>query len=158
MAKAGVYHRDLTLDNIFLANDPNQQPITPEQLQDKQYWHKLQNQITLKVGDFGTAVFDEFEQSDWIRGNIRYYPPEAIRDKELYTEKSDVFMFGIAVWEIIHGKKFIDGMTQEEQLERTVNGWRPEILVKGTYAEIIERCWAQDPNERPTFVELADLL
>ena len=40
------------------------------------------------------------------------------------------------------------------------NGYRPEIKsdVPDCWRKLIEKCWSQDPSQRPTFSEIVDLL
>lgn len=61
MSKQGIYHRDLTLDNILALKDEK-------------------GHCTFKVCDFGVSGTAEDFQ-DIPRGKMRNYPPEAIKSE-----------------------------------------------------------------------------
>ncbi len=83
MAKQGILHRDLTLDNILVQTDPK---------------------LVFKVCDFGVSgTAADFK--DIPRGKMRNYPPEAIVSGTYeYTSQSDLYMFGLIIWEMMHGQ------------------------------------------------------
>ena len=62
MAKKGILHRDLTLDNILVTQTPS---------------------LTLKICDFGVSGTAE-DFSEIPRGKMRNYPPEAMGPKNLH--------------------------------------------------------------------------
>ena len=47
------------------------------------------------------------------RGKMRNYAPEAIEDKNNYCVKSDVYMLGLIMWEMLQNKTFLDQFTTE---------------------------------------------
>ena len=90
MSKAGIYHRDLTLDNILAIKEEK-------------------GNYQFKVCDFGVSGTPEDFQ-DIPRGKMRNYPPEAIKSEAggikgyIQTPKSDLYMFALIMWEMLHGK------------------------------------------------------
>ena len=112
----------------------------------------------MKVCDFGVAANPTIEPSKILRGSCRHYSPESSLDKSNYTEKSDVFMFGVAMWEFMHVKKFWLGKLTAQAVAFTQSGIRPEIKAEAPDSEVIKKCWAQDPKDRPSFRELSDIL
>lgn len=77
-----------------------------------------------------------------------------------YTEKSDVWAFGITCYEVFTAaQRPYDGMNNEMVLVRVKGGYRlpcPEGCPEKVYQDVLKPCWAADPNARPTFVELKD--
>ena len=104
---------------------------------DKSTWHVFQENIILKVCDFGTAASPGIAPESLLRGSCRHYAPEALQSKANYTEKSDVFMFGVALYEFFHRKKFWQGKTTSEATEKTLEGVRPELNIEGPLSEAI---------------------
>jgi len=85
MSKVGVLHRDLTLDNILV------------------FQSKDDECTTFKICDFGVSAI-ESDKHEVTRGKMRNYPPEAIIDKNNYVPKSDVYMFGLIMYEMFHNE------------------------------------------------------
>lgn len=86
MSLQGILHRDLTLNNIlaFENQEKNDHPI-------------------FKICDFGVSTIDE-DKHLLPRGKMRNYSSEAINDKNNYCSESDLYMFGIIMYEMIHNQ------------------------------------------------------
>merc|ERR1712000_41900 len=99
--------------------------------------------------------------------NPVWLAPEIMK-KEQYTEKADVFSFGIIMWELIMRQKPFDEyeIARSEftyQLEDAiVGGLRPTIPADSNcpsqFKELMERCWDGDPKRRPQFQEICKIL
>jgi Protein tyrosine and serine/threonine kinase len=78
-----------------------------------------------------------------------------------YTEKADVFSFGIILWEIYTRAIPYDGM-QPVQVVAAVLGRRerPRIPSRcpAPLSQLMQQCWAHDPNVRPSFNEIVPWL
>jgi serine/threonine protein kinase len=75
-----------------------------------------------------------------------------------YSQKSDVFSFGVVVYEIVTRKIPWEGSTPVEASHKVANGERmiipedcPQVLVK-----IMQQSWEQDPKSRPEFKEILE--
>lgn len=77
-----------------------------------------------------------------------------------YTEKSDVYSFGVILWEIFHRKNPFQGLDPVAAAIDVISGIRPEIAstVPPEIIEMITACWDQDPDKRPTFERITDIL
>uniref|UniRef100_A0A3B5LMW3 Vascular endothelial growth factor receptor 3 n=1 Tax=Xiphophorus couchianus TaxID=32473 RepID=A0A3B5LMW3_9TELE len=142
LASRKCIHRDLAARNILLS----------------------ENNV-VKICDFGLAR-DIYKDPDYVRkGNARlplkWMAPESIFDK-VYTSQSDVWSFGVLLWEIFSlGASPYPGVQIDEDFcKRLKDGVRmraPETASPEIYG-IMLACWQGEPKERPTFPALVQIL
>ncbi|WVZ65752.1 hypothetical protein U9M48_015067 [Paspalum notatum var. saurae] len=116
---------------------------------------------TVKVADFGVArVKAQSGVMTAETGTYRWMAPEVIEHKP-YDHKADVFSFGILMWELLTGKIPYEYLTPLQAAVGVVQkGLRPTIP-KHTHAklsELLQKCWQQDPAQRPDFSEILGTL
>ena len=139
LAKLKIVHRDLAVRNVLLSKDS-----------------------TAKISDFGMSrvLGSELEgQTASTVGPIFWMSPEALMQR--FSEKSDVWAYGVTLWEIVTGKEPYEGRDKlEVAIQVRDHGMTlpmpeksPKIL-----ATIMKRCWKYDPSERPTFAEICNML
>jgi len=113
--------------------------------------------LNAKIGDFGLAK--QKEKGTILNekvGTIRWTAPEILRG-ESYTEKVDVYSFGIVLWELFIRPVAVpfEGMTIAEVKELVINGARPELPnCNSGIRALIKSCWQDDPTKRPIFAEI----
>ncbi|XP_005409816.1 PREDICTED: tyrosine-protein kinase FRK isoform X2 [Chinchilla lanigera] len=115
-----------------------------------------------KVADFGLArVFkvdneNIYEPKDEVKLPVKWTAPEAIRTNK-FSIKSDVWSFGILLYEIItYGKMPYSGRTCAEVIQMLRQNYRlpqPTNCPQQFYNIMLE-CWKEEPKERPTFERL----
>nr|XP_032812408.1 vascular endothelial growth factor receptor 1 isoform X1 [Petromyzon marinus] len=135
-------HRDLAARNILLSDNN-----------------------VVKICDFGLAR-DIYKDPDYVRKGdarlpLKWMAPESIFDK-LYTTQSDVWSFGVLLWEIFSlGASPYPGVQIDEDFcRRLKDGTRmrpPEYSTPDTY-QIMLDSWCGDALDRPTFSELVERL
>ena len=121
-------HRDLHSGNILYAQQNN-------------YWY---------ISDFGFCGPAD-KPLNSVYGNLPYIAPEVIVEKE-YTFASDIYSFGILMWEIASGQTSFNNYENDYDLAmKIVNGMRPEIRSKipSEYEKLMKQCWDADPLKRP---------
>ena len=133
-------------------------------LEEKNYIHQdlaarnilVGENLICKVADFGLArVIDEdiYEAHTGAKFPIKWTAPEAAMDSR-FTIKSDVWSFGILLYEVItYGRFPYPGMNNAQVLESLQTGYRmpcPMGCPQQLY-EIIRECWRDDAVSRPTF-------
>src|SRR6266542_3990224 len=95
-----------------------------------------------------------------IYGIISYMASEILQGKE-YTTASDIYSFGMIMWELIMGRMpFWDQNNDIELIIKICKDFRPQII-KNTpkvYNELLQECWDSDPNKRPTTSDILEKL
>ena len=119
------------------------------------------------VGDHMICKVSNFYMSTILEDDI-YEPPEGFKylikwtapEAALYNRfsiKSDVWSFGILLWEIIkYGQFPYPGMTNGDVLMKVERGYRmsrPTNCPEQLY-DIMMDCWQENPASRPTFETL----
>jgi serine/threonine protein kinase len=82
-----------------------------------------------------------------------FISPEVLANKK-YSEKADVYSFGIVLWEIYSGQVPYEGMQQIQTGLGVLNkNLRPKIphACPKPIANLIKQCWDKDPKKRPSF-------
>ncbi|XP_063314086.1 vascular endothelial growth factor receptor 2 [Pelobates fuscus] len=142
MASRKCIHRDLAARNILLADNN-----------------------VVKICDFGLAR-DIYKDPDYVRKGdarlpLKWMAPETIFDR-VYTTQSDVWSFGVLLWEIFSlGASPYPGVQIDEVFcRRLKEGTRmraPDYATTEIYQTMLD-CWHGNPLERPNFSELVEHL
>lgn len=134
-------HRDLAARNILLASR-----------------HQA------KISDFGLsrALGNDREYYKATQGGrwpIKWYAPESY-NFGTFSHASDVWSFGVTLWEMFSfGQQPYGEMRGAEVIQLVEKGERlrqTEHCPNSVY-RIMERCWAYQPRDRPTFSELLEI-
>eukprot|EP00002_Diphylleia_rotans_P014085 TRINITY_DN2741_c0_g1_i1.p1 TRINITY_DN2741_c0_g1~~TRINITY_DN2741_c0_g1_i1.p1 ORF type:complete len:840 (+),score=152.61 TRINITY_DN2741_c0_g1_i1:47-2566(+) len=92
-------------------------------------------------------------------GALRWMAPEAFQNVK-YDLCSDVYSFGMVVWEILHSKPPFDELSPTQAAVAAADGQRPSFLPET--CEILQgiasRCWSHESSDRPSIKEVEQLL
>ncbi|XP_041079401.1 macrophage colony-stimulating factor 1 receptor 1-like [Polyodon spathula] len=118
-----------------------------------------------KICDFGLARDIMNDSSYVVKGNarlpVKWMAPESIFDC-VYTSQSDVWSYGILLWEIFSlGKGPYPSMLVDSKFYKKVkDGYqmsRPDYASPEIY-NIMRMCWNLEPTKRPTFNKIGQLI
>src|SRR6185312_10492558 len=112
-----------------------------------------------KITDFGlSSMSNQTVSTSGGEGSTVYIDPVTF-ENESYKRgiKSDIFSFGVILWEISSGKRPCEGCIQIfDIILYRLKGLRdppfPETPKK--YIELYSKCWDNDPNKRPLSEEV----
>ncbi|RIB10985.1 kinase-like domain-containing protein [Gigaspora rosea] len=110
----------------------------------------------LNISDLGQCKRDGQNELNAVIGILPYIGPEVLYEKK-YTKASDIYSFGIVVYEIITGFRPHSDLMHDHHLAiEIMNGLRPKIPTSTPklLAKLIIQCWDARPNKRPTSNEL----
>jgi serine/threonine protein kinase len=132
-----ILHRDLKTSNVLISES----------------W-------TAKVSDFGLAELRGALRLPAQSGAVQWRAPE-VTDTSFHAP-ADVFSFGMLMWELLTRKNpFDDPPVAPYEVHAMIReGKRPPMPTfdNGIQTSLIQRCWAQDPKDRPTFQAVLEYL
>jgi serine/threonine-protein kinase len=146
--KAGVVHRDLKPQNLFLAQQHAAAPV----------WKILDFGVSRLAGTTGTLTMD------MIVGTPGYMSPEQAAGGREVTHRSDVFSFGAVLYRALTGHPPFSGSDTPQILYQVVykSPARPSQLVPGLPADVemvLAIAMAKDPGERfASAIEMGEAL
>ncbi|KAL4635000.1 tyrosine-protein kinase receptor Tie-1 isoform X1 [Arapaima gigas] len=135
-------------------------------LSEKQFIHRdlaarnvlVGENLVAKIADFGLSRGEEvYVKKTMGRLPVRWMAIESL-NYSVYTTKSDVWSFGVLLWEIVSlGGTPYCGMTCAELYEKLPQGYRmekPRNCDDEVY-ELMRQCWRDRPYERPPFSQIS---
>ncbi|XP_059839980.1 tyrosine-protein kinase receptor Tie-1 isoform X1 [Hypanus sabinus] len=135
-------------------------------LSEKQFIHRdlaarnvlVGENLVAKIADFGLSRGEEvYVKKTMGRLPVRWMAIESL-NYSVYTTKSDVWSFGVLLWEIVSlGGTPYCGMTCAELYEKLPQGFRMEkpLNCDDEVYEFMRQCWRDRPHERPTFAQIS---
>ncbi|KAF0458584.1 kinase-like protein [Gigaspora margarita] len=117
------------------------------------------------LADFGLARYinDDPTISDNIIGGMpAYIEPQCFKNPSyIRNKKSDIYSFGVILWELSSGKQPFQSFTSIEAIAIHVFQGHREKPVDDTpiqYAELYMQCWDDNPEKRPEMKAVLDKL
>jgi len=125
--QAGVLHRDIKPSNVLLAGD------------------------RVVVLDFGIARVESaagLTQPGALVGSFLYMSPEQL-DAQPLDERSDVYQFGLLMWEVAAGARPYVDLSPPDAVGRRLAQGVPPLPAAAPVAALTARCLETDPARRP---------
>jgi serine/threonine protein kinase len=129
----GIVHRDLKPANIMVTK------------------------TGVKVLDFGLAKIEQgvagkehtVTAKGTILGTVQYMSPEQAQGKDA-DARSDIFSFGLVLYETISGKRAFDGATRASVMAAMLERPAPSLAGMAPVAldRVLQKCLEKDPEER----------
>jgi hypothetical protein len=139
--RLSVVHRDIAARNVLLAKDD-----------------------TPKVADFGMARLvsdDVYEQQTTNPiGPLKWMAPEQMESR-LYSKASDVFAFGVLLFEIFKREAPWSGVYNLDVAFKIRTGERMDVSsrkIPSEIATLMKECWAHAAKERPSMEKVQTVL
>ncbi|XP_076192366.1 cytoplasmic tyrosine-protein kinase BMX [Aptenodytes patagonicus] len=119
----------------------------------------VDSNLTVKVSDFGMTRYvldDLYTSSPGTKFPVKWSAPEVLHYTK-FSSKSDVWAFGILMWEVFTlGKQpyeLYDNMQVIEKVSQGYRLYRPQLVSDIIY-QIMYNCWHELPEKRPAFFQL----
>ncbi|GLE00974.1 hypothetical protein PINS_up009771 [Pythium insidiosum] len=126
-----ILHRDMKSPNLLVDSD-----------------------YTIKISDFGLArVKAQIQTMTGYCGTVQWMAPEVLGCCK-YTEKADVYSFGIVLWEIFSRRCPYDSMQAIQVAMGVLNHDLRPAVPRGCppfFAYLMQLCWERAPERRPSF-------
>lgn len=149
-----IIHRDLKSANVLRRNSDGT-PVIIDLGLSNQLQSKSDRSASVKT------LSAQQQKTEFAKGTLMWMAPEMILAKE-WSDRTDVYAFGIIMWEIFTGlMPFLSEMdsstlTQTALLIAISQGRRPSISklrdrgVEPWLCALIEQCWDSSPEKRPS--------
>lgn len=134
-----VVHRDLKLENIL-----------------------VDDQLNLKVADFGFATFKNIEKLKSYRGTMTYMAPEIKEGKQYDGRQIDIFSTGVILFIVVQGIFPFKEAKKDEYFYNLIINNKLDTYWKKVggqnlsqdFKDLILAIFSQDPTKRPTLAQI----
>jgi serine/threonine protein kinase len=143
--KQGIMHRDLKSLNVLVVGQSR-----PTQVKIADFGISKYINTPIETGAVGTGFWRAPEVLSAMRNGIT---------QPTYTSKADVYSYGMTCYEVLTGRIPFDGHPRSDY-SWVLSGNRPQLpkYVSDDVADLITRCWHQEPEQRPEFLDICHKL
>ncbi|CAI2169833.1 3166_t:CDS:2 [Funneliformis geosporum] len=137
-----IIHRDFHSGNILCEN--------------------VYDNYDIVISDLGISKLStEVSENNNEYYGIMPYIASEIFQRQKYTETSDIYSFGMIMWELMTGRRpFWDRDYDTSLIIEICDGLRPPIDTNAPegYIKIMQNCWHSNPNKRPSASNICDII
>lgn len=141
-----IEHRDIKSANVLLTKDG------------ETYRAKLSDFGLSKAKD---AASSSISSSGGVVGTTPWMAPELFEEKGSHTKKSDIYSFGLTLWEIVSRKRPFAEVKNVYAIPPLIIAGHREVIPEScpaSMADLIKSCWNTKPAERPTIQSVVETL
>ncbi|CAG8594554.1 10008_t:CDS:2 [Dentiscutata erythropus] len=122
----------------------------------------FKSHIEIPVNELGLGeTKDPIPMIGYYKNDILpYMAPEILQNKP-YSVKSDIYSFGMLMWELSTNKPpFYDKTRNSKLIDYIIDGSRPvnDPHTPECYTDLMKRCWSSNPDNRPEISEIVKIL
>jgi serine/threonine protein kinase len=113
------------------------------------------------ITDLGLCRPVSEKDNSKVYGILPYMAPEVLKGK-IYTQTSDIYSFGIVIYEYVSGLSPYYNVLHDVHLAKKImKGLRPnldEVAMPQLLKDLVRKCWDADPSKRPIASVVKDVL
>lgn len=114
-----------------------------------------------KLSDFGLSHTKAASVKTTLQKSeaVQWLAPECFTRGGVYTAQSDIYSYGVILWELVTGKRPYADVPESRIPERTVRGTRDSLeSISEPYVSLIQQCWSIEPAKRPKLTQIIQTL
>lgn len=160
-----ILHRGLKAKNILVNRCKRVRRSLSRKFRNLAPLLQPQDYYIAKLADFGIAKARQLSTNNVMTkmaGTTPWRAPEVFNEPDLETSHyyqwpADVYSFAMTCYEILTGKIPFDGVPNGKIFKSILANERLSlegVFMSHVLKDLIERCWATDPKERPSWAEI----